>query len=65
MSDNTHLLSQPDRAIPADDPRRKLTVVNTDDPTLRHVSVGGGTYIGGCECCRLLNSLHYTNGPGT
>jgi quercetin dioxygenase-like cupin family protein len=30
--------------IPADDPNRKLTVANTDSPTVRHVAVVGDTY---------------------
>jgi quercetin dioxygenase-like cupin family protein len=30
--------------IPADDPRRTLTVAYPDDPALRHVAVAGGTY---------------------
>ena len=31
-------------AIPPDDPNNKLTLANPDDPTLRHISVAGGTY---------------------
>ena len=44
MSDTTHISSAPGAAIPADDPRRELTVANLDDPGLRHISVAGGTY---------------------
>lgn len=31
-------------AIPADDPKRKLTVADPDDPSLRHISLVGDTY---------------------
>ena len=31
-------------AIPGDDAARQLTVVDADDPSVRHVSVVGGTY---------------------
>lgn len=31
-------------AIPPDDVNNKLTLANPDDPTMRHVSVAGGTY---------------------
>ena len=34
----------PSGAIPPDDPNRKLSVVQPDDPALRHVAVVGGTY---------------------
>jgi hypothetical protein len=43
MSDTTHPSFQPGSAIPADDPQRKLTVVDPDDPALRHISIVGGT----------------------
>jgi quercetin dioxygenase-like cupin family protein len=33
-----------DSTIPADDPNRKLTLADPDDPKLRHVSIVGGTY---------------------
>ncbi|MGJ9420665.1 hypothetical protein ACHAC9_23365 [Massilia sp. CMS3.1] len=33
----------PGNAIPADDPNRKLSVINPDDPTLRHIAVVGDT----------------------
>jgi hypothetical protein len=36
--------AQPGAAIPPDDPNRKLSVVEPDDPALRHVAVVGGTY---------------------
>jgi quercetin dioxygenase-like cupin family protein len=44
MGDPTRTSSQAGSAIPADDPRRKLIVTNPDDPTLRHISIVGGTY---------------------
>jgi quercetin dioxygenase-like cupin family protein len=36
--------SQPESVIPADDPRRKLTVANPDTVKMRHVSIAGDTY---------------------
>jgi quercetin dioxygenase-like cupin family protein len=36
--------AQPGAAIPPDDPNRKLSVVEPDDPALRHAAVVGGTY---------------------
>jgi len=39
-STTTHLGA----TIPPDDPNNKLTVANPDDPSLRHISVMGGTY---------------------
>jgi quercetin dioxygenase-like cupin family protein len=33
-----------DATIPPDDLNNKLTLANPDDPTMRHVSVAGGTY---------------------
>lgn len=44
MNDGTPASSEPGPAIPADNPKRRLTVADPDDPTLRHVSVAGGTY---------------------
>ncbi len=44
MTDNAQTSSQPGSAIPADDPNRKLPVVDPDDPKLRHVAVVGDTY---------------------
>jgi quercetin dioxygenase-like cupin family protein len=32
------------RSIPADDPKRKLTIADTDSPNVRHVAVVGDTY---------------------
>jgi hypothetical protein len=36
--------AQPGAAIPPDDPNRKLSVAEPEDPALRHVAVVGGTY---------------------
>ena len=36
--------NQPRAAIPPDDVRRKLTLTNSDDPRMQHVSVSGGNY---------------------
>jgi quercetin dioxygenase-like cupin family protein len=40
----TNTTSQPGAAVPADDPNRKLTVANPDDPKMRHIAVAGGAY---------------------
>jgi quercetin dioxygenase-like cupin family protein len=39
-----NMTSQPGAAVPADDPNRKLTVANPDDPKMRHTAVAGGAY---------------------
>jgi len=44
MSDNAPTSNASGAAIPADDPKRKLTVVDPDSPHLRHVAVVGDTY---------------------
>ena len=42
MTDTARTSSQ--SAIPVDDPKRKLTVVNPDDPEMRYISLAGDTY---------------------
>jgi hypothetical protein len=37
-------LSQPSSVIPPDNPQRKLTVIASDSPEARRVSIGGGSY---------------------
>ena len=44
MTDAASAPSQPNSAIPADDPNRKLTVADPDSSKVRHVAVVGGTY---------------------
>jgi quercetin dioxygenase-like cupin family protein len=44
MTDTTATPDETPASIPADDPTRKLTVADPDDPVLRHVAVAGGTY---------------------
>src|ERR1700678_4694894 len=44
MTDTASVLLQPNSAIPADDPRRKLTVADPDSSKVRHVAVVGDTY---------------------
>jgi hypothetical protein len=44
MIDTAHRAIQPVSVIPADDPSRKLSVIDPDDPALRHVAVVGDTY---------------------
>jgi quercetin dioxygenase-like cupin family protein len=69
MTDSAKSPSQPEAAIPADDPRRKLTVANPDSPKLRHVSVAGGTYtilVSGVETAGryCLIDMHVPAGGG-
>ena len=44
MANSTGTTTQPGPMIPPDDPNKKLTVANPDDPKMRHISVAGGTY---------------------
>jgi len=61
----------PGDAIPADDPNRKLTVVNPEDPELRHVAVVGDTYtilLSGAQTagryCLIDMNVPHCGGPG-
>jgi quercetin dioxygenase-like cupin family protein len=58
-------------SIPPDDPTRQLSVVDHDDPTLRHVAVVGDTYtvlLSGKETggryCLIDMTVPYCGGPG-
>jgi quercetin dioxygenase-like cupin family protein len=44
MANTTGTTAQSGTAIPRDDANNKLTVVDPDDPKMRHISVAGGTY---------------------
>jgi quercetin dioxygenase-like cupin family protein len=44
MTDTASAPLQPSSAIPADDPKRTLTVADPDSSAVRHVAVVGGTY---------------------
>ncbi len=44
MADASSASTPPRTAIPPDHASRKLTLANPDDPTMRHISVAGGTY---------------------
>ncbi len=57
--------------IPADDPTRTLSVVDPDDPTLRHVSMVGDTYtilLSGADTagryCLIDMAVPHCGGPG-
>jgi quercetin dioxygenase-like cupin family protein len=59
------------QTVPADDPTRELTIVDPDDPGLRHVSVVGDTYtilLSGEETagryCLIDMSVPHCGGPG-
>jgi quercetin dioxygenase-like cupin family protein len=44
MTNGARTSSQPGAAIPADDLQRQLSVVDADDPNVRHISIVGNTY---------------------
>ena len=44
MTDTTRLFSRPSSAVPADDPKRKLSVIDPDNPKLRPVAIVGDTH---------------------
>jgi hypothetical protein len=44
VTDTASVLLQPSSAIPADDPKRKLTVADPNSSKVRHVAVVGDTY---------------------
>jgi mannose-6-phosphate isomerase-like protein (cupin superfamily) len=59
------------QTVPADDPTRRLSVVDPDDPGLRHVSVVGDTYtilLSGAETsgryCLIDMNVPHCGGPG-
>jgi quercetin dioxygenase-like cupin family protein len=63
--------SAPTSSIPADDPTRKLSLVDPDDPALKHVAVVGDTYtilLSGAETagkyCLIDMSVPHCGGPG-
>lgn len=72
MADPTAASSYtPGGAIPADDPNRKLSVIDPDDPKLRHVAVVGDTYtilLSGAETagkyCLIEMNVPHCGGPG-
>ena len=69
MTDIPRSSPQPRSAIPADDPQRKLSIVRSDGPQIRHISLVGDTYTilltgdetGGRYC---LIDAHVPAGPG-
>ena len=62
MTDSARSPSQPEAAIPADDPQRKLTVANPDSPKMRHVSIAGDTTRPSAGYC--LIDMHVPAGGG-
>lgn len=69
MTDTDSTSSQPASAIPADDPRRELTVANPDAPKMRHISIAGDTYtilVSGAESAGryCLIDMHVPKGGG-
>jgi mannose-6-phosphate isomerase-like protein (cupin superfamily) len=69
MTDKVEPSSPVGSAIPADDPRRALTIAAADGPGLRHVAVAGNTYtilISGADTagCTCLIDMHVPAGGG-
>ena len=71
MTDIHSTTIQPTSTVPADDPGRKLSVVDADDPRLRHLAVVGDTYtilLSGAETagkyCLIDMSVPQCGGPG-
>ena len=63
--------TQSGSAIPADDPKRTLSIVDPDDPGLRHIAVVGDTYtilLSGRETagkyCLIDMNVPHCGGPG-
>lgn len=63
--------TEPASAIPADDPSRTLSLINPDDPALRHVAVVGDTYtilLSGAETAGKYSlidmNIPHCGGPG-
>src|SRR5580698_3720110 len=44
MTNTANTTSHAGATLPADDATRRLAMANPEEPTLRHVSVAGGTY---------------------
>jgi quercetin dioxygenase-like cupin family protein len=69
MTDSTETPTTHAATIPADDPRRELTVAQPDDTRLRHVSIAGDTYtilVSGAETAGryCLIDMHVPDGGG-
>lgn len=71
MTDTPSVQAQVETPIPADDPNRKLSVIDPDDPNLRHVAVVGDTYtilLSGEETagkyCLIDMAVPHCGGPG-
>src|SRR5471032_2293483 len=71
MTDSSTTSPTSAAAIPADDPNRKLSLIDRDDPALRHVAVVGDTYtvlLSGAETagkyCLIDMNVPHCGGPG-
>ena len=71
MNDMAKTSPRTTKTVPPDDPTRKLSIVNPDDPALRHVSVVGDTYtilLSGAETagryCLIDMNVPHCGGPG-
>ncbi len=63
--------ARPRTALPPDDPSRELSVVEPDDPSLRHIAMVGDTYtilLSGAQTagryCLIDMSVPHCGGPG-
>ena len=71
MTEKTETSAQKWPAVPPDDPDRELSVVDPDDPSLRHVAVVGDAYtilLSGAQTagryCLIDMSVPHCGGPG-
>jgi len=71
MTNTASISSRPASTLPPDDLNRKLSVIDPDDPKLRHVAVVGDTYtilLSGEQTngryCLIDMSVPYCGGPG-
>jgi mannose-6-phosphate isomerase-like protein (cupin superfamily) len=71
MNDTAKTSPRGAQTVPPDDPTRKLSIINPDDPALRHVSVLGDTYtilLSGAETagryCLIDMNVPHCGGPG-
>jgi mannose-6-phosphate isomerase-like protein (cupin superfamily) len=71
MNDTAKTSPRGAQTVPPDDPTRKLSIINPDDPALRHVSVVGDTYtilLSGAETagryCLIDMNVPHCGGPG-
>lgn len=71
MTENARTPAPTQPAVPPDDPNRELSIVDPDDPSLRHIAVVGDAYtilLSGAQTagryCLIDMSVPHCGGPG-